>query len=678
MSEHTKHQRQFGINVYSTITVSTMFKGRFGVDGCRKVGWIRVALAFLFIVDRLLLGMDLDKFFSPIDGMAPYAKVDHSAHTHRYQWSLIALAPESRAFLWFLYYLGLCHGFALMLGIAPRLNLLLVFVHFRSFKNITPLFFDGEDEMINMYMFYMLFLPLHHITIYDWFGAKRSVTRANDTWPICWVWLLKFQIMIIYAGAAGGKFRGSMWKDGTAMYHISHMLTGEFGGCFTPDFLFNYMAPMKLMTWGALFIECTTPFLIWFPKFRLLAFSLVVALHLGIEITMTMHIFEYLTVLGWCFFFVVQDVESTNKVSTPLWRRLLDGTTVGVLLLSASCMGLPWSMVPELFPSWISSPLNPLVESVTKTTEHQIIPYAQILGNHQYSWDMVRQETRFVLLFTTSSSDRFVCNSSLLQFDGSSFGGGVQYSVEGTLRNGTSVLWYMPFYPNMTWLERKREMRMINFYSNFRHYDGANEPVLFMEYILEHEFAEWKNDVQYLTVWAEAFYVEDPPEDVGLWEPVRYRELLSEGNRFDSRLMVCSDQLPPECKDWAKHGLCMEEERYMADRCPLACGFCTSHWVLNSIDDPTNWLQMHAETDEMPCVNYDDECDDWADRYECVSNARFMHKVCPLACDLCEEDSDEEEGEDPFSVDGEEEGARFREGRGIESDDEESFAGYEL
>jgi hypothetical protein len=49
----------------------------------------------------------------------------------------------------------------------------------------------------------------------------------------------------------------------------------------------------------------------------------MIALHIGIELTMNMHVFEILSIVGWCMFFIVPDLSYTKYIGD-------DGTNAGV------------------------------------------------------------------------------------------------------------------------------------------------------------------------------------------------------------------------------------------------------------------------------------------------------------------------------------------------------------
>ncbi len=83
----------------------------------------------------------------------------------------------------------------------------------------------------------------------------------------------------------------------TALYIVSHM-TDHFGRMPAATFLFDQLWIVKTMTWSVLAIEAALPLLLWIPRTRLLGVALGISLHLGIELTMHLFLFEWLMILG--------------------------------------------------------------------------------------------------------------------------------------------------------------------------------------------------------------------------------------------------------------------------------------------------------------------------------------------------------------------------------------------
>ena len=290
------------------------------LEGCRKVGYIRICFALIQIVDRLLLGLDLEFFLSPTSGVLP---IEEERHGFLGLMSLLRLIVDDKnSFnLWVLYWVGLANCALLLLGIAPRLNAFMLYVNTCSFHNANWMLCDGVKTgvcpLLRIFSLFFLFLPLHHITIWDEFGTAKSVftngKSMKSNWPMWPVWLFQVQSVLVMLGAMVGKFEGTTWINGSAMYYVSSC-TDEGVGIFNPLILFNRHLPSKMMTWAALVVEVLAPITIWFGRLRKPTLFLLVATFIGMDLTMNMGTFEYYNIMGWSFFLIrSQSQEETEE-----------------------------------------------------------------------------------------------------------------------------------------------------------------------------------------------------------------------------------------------------------------------------------------------------------------------------------------------------------------------------
>ena len=198
------------------------FHARVGYQACRLAGWIRVGYAVLFLTDRLLLSVDFAWFFGTPSNSPLFPLDTQMAQTHYY--SIFQLAPESSVLLWSsIHFLGLFQGVLLLLGIAPRLQLLGIFVNLVSFQNHSYYIWEGEDKAFRLWCFFLMLMPLHRVTIYDYRrnNGNESSRKKQDSWPIWPFRLFQLEMCMAYFGAGLGKLLGKQWRDGTALYHVS-------------------------------------------------------------------------------------------------------------------------------------------------------------------------------------------------------------------------------------------------------------------------------------------------------------------------------------------------------------------------------------------------------------------------------------------------------------------------
>ena len=369
-------------------------------NGGRIVGWMRMAYALLYLYDGWVWSFILPAYFHPTTGLVSYAVGRQSSYfSDQYDdndeneswgwplafnkpwlWSVYQVAPNSMDWVWWIHGLALMQAALLLVGIAPRLQLVELLVHQGSLHHHNRLLWDAQDVMLRLWTWMLLLLPLQDNTIFTWMRdwnqqpkrpsnptnqtnqkntktTKTTKTKANqneekestnqqkegedtkittnepndkkshtlykkpqddggnnddDTWPMWPFRLFQIEMTVIYLGAGHGKWDGTVWTSGLAVYALAHTWD-RYPGIWTPDWLFNRLGPLQVMAWFTLGLELMAPITLWIPRFRKPTLCLVILLHVGMEVALNMHLFESLTILGFCSFLVDKDKKDKNQ-----------------------------------------------------------------------------------------------------------------------------------------------------------------------------------------------------------------------------------------------------------------------------------------------------------------------------------------------------------------------------
>src|SRR5678810_906637 len=83
--------------------------------------------------------------------------------------------------------------------------------------------------------------------------------------------------------------RDSTWIDGTAIYYVTRI--HEFDR-FPVPYLFDHLWTIKLMTWGTLVVVFALGALVWFRDLRYPVLLAGLLLHLGLEYSMNIQLFQ--------------------------------------------------------------------------------------------------------------------------------------------------------------------------------------------------------------------------------------------------------------------------------------------------------------------------------------------------------------------------------------------------
>ncbi|KAL7565232.1 hypothetical protein ACA910_016569 [Epithemia clementina (nom. ined.)] len=541
-------------------------------------GYMRIAYAVIFLVDKIFWTMDLNEIFSNRFGLVPYSIGQQHSEASDTKLSLFQLAPDSDALLWTIQIVGLVQGFLLLLGIAPRFQLFGIFVHLVSFQHHNYLLSDQQDLTFRIWSFLLLFLPVHTVTIYDFLAKAKPTNEKLEkdayTWPIWPYRIWQLHLTVIYLAASLGKLEGEPWQNGLAIYYVSH--TDDFyPGIFNPDILFNRWMPLKVATWSALLIELVIPYTIWIPALRKPTLFLVLLLHIGIELSMNMHCFEWLTVLGWASFLanpVILASSNTTNMKTITTSTSGDDKKKPTLssgssflvrsmtnLLVITVVGAFWmdcfpaSHVQNVFPTFLE-PLTEKLCDIQNWYYATFIFYHELVGLDQGYWNMFGG-------YPDQTNYR------------------MKAEIEFNFDESDVVVWHSPDWSNMTKLERKRQVRPMNYYEHVSTTpDSAAIAWLRLCQVLANKYSSSSNHGKNVTrvtlrMRSENAAERDPSDSPGWFAPAR--TIPMEVYPWETLVTLknnCMDSLI-DCDSRAEQGQCSTDEETRT-KCTKACETC--------------------------------------------------------------------------------------------------------
>lgn len=193
-----------------------------------------------------------------------------------------------------------------------------------------------------------------------------------------------------------------------------------FGGPYVPEFIFNKYGPLKLATWSSLFLECSCIFLVW-SRNKYIKYGTVysmIALHLGIESTMNMHVFEILSIIGWCMFLIQPDISHrdyksmTAKTNTDLNRKTMTRYLLDIIqhtwVVNSFLLAITTILILDTFPLYeiqdvlngvISVPLSSLLAKITSPSQLSVVSGLVYAINHIQTKLLYLNELRRNYLF---------------------------------------------------------------------------------------------------------------------------------------------------------------------------------------------------------------------------------------------------------------------------------------
>ena len=223
--------------------------------------------------------------------------------------SLLLFLPQSPGMVRTLLMLLMVQSGLLLLGVCSRFQAACIFVLLTSFQHRNVLIVDGQDSVLRWFVFIMVFMPLdHRWSLLHYVRGKVSTATSGNAWALR---LWQLEMTAIYFSSAFMKVAGETWRDGTALYYVARS-DDVFGRFWLPDSLFETVWIVKLCTWSVLALECFLPFGLWLPRLRPVALVLAFGLHIAIEYSMNLFLFQWLMMAGLVSFVCVRGPRRTD------------------------------------------------------------------------------------------------------------------------------------------------------------------------------------------------------------------------------------------------------------------------------------------------------------------------------------------------------------------------------
>jgi hypothetical protein len=279
----------------------------------RLCGFLRIAFAALLLLDNAVQWQFIELWYGE-EGALPYAVSLQYANPAAFSW--FRWLPTTSAALIGLYLLFNLQALLLLLGLWTRFQAASVFLHLISFQHRNDLIRDGEDIVFRMFSFFLIFLPLGGVWSLD-AQRRRGALRPHPKWPLR---LMQIQTCLVFLSSGAYKARGAAWRDGTALYYVSR-LEDFFGRFWLPQGIFDSLMVLQLATWTVIFVELAIPIAIWIPRMRRLCIAMAIGLHLAIDYSMHLFLFQWVMMLGWLTFLTSEDLDRLAAWRDKLWGR---------------------------------------------------------------------------------------------------------------------------------------------------------------------------------------------------------------------------------------------------------------------------------------------------------------------------------------------------------------------
>lgn len=228
---------------------------------------------------------------------------------------LLAWMPPSDPWVVGVFAVAVLGALGVTLGYMTRWSAVLTFLSLTTIHHRNPLILHSGDGLLRMLAFLLTFAPSGAALSLDrWLDRRAGVAGPEPVLAAPWAQrLIQLQVAILYLTTAGWKLAGAPWRDGTAAYYILRL--AEFYRFPLPfeSHWIESLAVTRLLTWSSLAVELSMALLVWIGPLRYPVLAAAALLHLGLEYTLNIPVFQLLMLTCLVAFVPSRDLVSLGR-----------------------------------------------------------------------------------------------------------------------------------------------------------------------------------------------------------------------------------------------------------------------------------------------------------------------------------------------------------------------------
>lgn len=206
--------------------------------------------------------------------------------------NLFSIIPHTDAWIDAVFWIALGSAVSLTIGLFTRASTILVFVCLNSIQQRNLYITHGGDTFLRLSGFFLIFAPAGAALSLDrLLRVRRGKEPAHIQRQSPWAQrLIQIQLSLMYLTAFLVKIKGATWLQGTALFYVYHL--DELRHFPLPAWFFHPTV-LKLGDWSALALEFSLGTLIWVKELRYTLLTLGLALHLWLEYSLNIPLFQW-------------------------------------------------------------------------------------------------------------------------------------------------------------------------------------------------------------------------------------------------------------------------------------------------------------------------------------------------------------------------------------------------
>ncbi|MGZ3771185.1 MAG: HTTM domain-containing protein [Bdellovibrio sp.] len=256
------------------------------------VALLRIGLGLLLLLNWFMMYYDLDILYGP-NGIISLATAQQYGNQLRF--SLFDYLPNTEKTTVLLATINLLAVLFMTVGAWTRTAMVTAFITLVSFHHRNGFILNSADSVLRVFLFLLIFTHCGDAFSIDRWrllkkGLAPSIPEEKSPWALR---MIQIQFCIIYIATVLFKIKGEQWADGTAVYVATRL--DEFVRFELP--ILNNMYMIKFFTWSTLIVEMALGTLVWLKELRYWVLLAGILLHLTIEYTMSIPVFEWAMII---------------------------------------------------------------------------------------------------------------------------------------------------------------------------------------------------------------------------------------------------------------------------------------------------------------------------------------------------------------------------------------------
>jgi hypothetical protein len=248
----------------------------FGPVSARPLAVFRIVYGILMMNYLLLMTVEFDHWYTGT-GLLQGTEAREAAGPLRFSPLQYVQDPYTPRLVWAVTFAA---ALGLTLGWRTRWASIVLYLGMLSLYHRNVSSNGGPDAVPFLVCFYMMLCPSGAAYSLDALRAARK--RGTPAEPLIVPWaqrLLQMQLCLIYFQSSEIKSQGQLWLNGTSVHYV--LFNREFG-LFNLEWLAGYPLLINVMTHGAILVQFSLAFWLWFRPTRRWAILGGILLHGGL------------------------------------------------------------------------------------------------------------------------------------------------------------------------------------------------------------------------------------------------------------------------------------------------------------------------------------------------------------------------------------------------------------